>query len=89
MREQIQIIIQHQIPQGCIFDAHSIIEYLIQNHSDHYLSFYKSGSTEHYHSEISKTIDSFDGIIIERVHERSWSLNIHKNFTLNVCWRKK
>lgn len=88
MREQIQSIIQHQIPNGCIFDAHSIIEYLIQNHSDDYLSFYRNGTTEFYHSEISKTIDSFDGIIIKRVGERSWSLNIHKKFTQNACWKK-
>ncbi len=87
MREQIQSIIQHEISKGCIFDAHSIIEYLIQNHSDYYLSFYRNGTTEFYHSEISKTIDSFDGVNIERIGE-SWSLNIHKQFSKNVCWRK-
>ena len=54
MRELIQDIILLQIPQGCIFDAHSIIEYLIQNHSDIYLSSYQSGTTELYHSMISK-----------------------------------
>ncbi len=89
MRELLQDIITRQIPQGCIFDAHSIIEYLIQNHSDIYLSSYQNGTTEFYHSVISKTIDSFDGIIIERIsNNESWSLNIHKKFTKNACWKK-
>lgn len=88
MRNIIQTIIQEQIPKGSVFDAHSIIEYLIQHQSDIYLSSYKNGwTTEFYHSEISKTIASFEGIIIKRVGE-CWSLNIHKKFTPNVCWNK-
>lgn len=84
----IQSIINNQIPQGCVFDAHSIIEYLIQNQSDVYLSTHQNGwSTEYYHSEISKRIASFEGININRVGE-SWSLNIHKKFTPNICWVK-
>ncbi|MBN2881736.1 hypothetical protein JXM83_06830 [Candidatus Woesearchaeota archaeon] len=71
-----------------MFDAHSIIEYLIQNQSDVYLSTHQNGwSTEYYHSEISKRIASFEGININRVGE-SWSLNIHKKFTPNICWVK-
>jgi hypothetical protein len=46
MREKIQSIIQHQISQGCIFDAHSIIKHVIQNHSDDYLSFYEKGKKQ-------------------------------------------
>ena len=88
MRNVIQSIIQESIPKGSVFDAHSIIEYLIQNQSDIYLSSYKNGwTTEFYHSEISKTIASFEGVILKRVGE-CWSLNIHKNFTTNVCWIK-
>jgi len=88
MREVIQSIIQNEIPKGCVFDAHAIIEYLIQNHSDIYLLSYKNDwTTEFYHSEISKKIASFERTILERVGE-SWSHNIHKNFTKNVCWRK-
>lgn len=89
MKELIQSIIQEEIPKGYIFDAHTIIEYLIQKESDIYLSSYKKDwTTEFYHSEISKTIASFekDGII-ERVG-KSWSLNIHKKFSENVCWKK-
>jgi len=88
MREVIQAIIQNQIPKGCIFDAHSIIDYLIQNYSNDYLTSYRNGTTEFYHSEISKTVDSFNGVIIERVSNESWSLNLHKKFTKNACWIK-
>jgi len=88
MKNIIQSIIQDKIPKQCIFDAHSIIEYLIQNQSDNYLSSHQKGwSTKFYHSEISRTIASFEGIIIKRVGN-SWSLNIHKKFTINVCWKK-
>ena len=89
LKEKIQFIIEDIIPTGCFFDAHSIIEYLIQHHSDIYLSSYqKDWTTEYYHSMISKTIDNFDGTIIKR-EVLSWSLNIHKRFTTNACWLKK
>jgi len=88
MRNVIQSIIQDKISEGYIFDAHSIIEYIIQNQSDIYLLSYQNGwTTKFYHSEISKTIASFEGIIIKRVG-KCWSLNIHKKFTKNVCWKK-
>jgi len=88
MKDVIQNIIESKVPKGCIFDAHSIIEYLIQNDSNIYLSSYKNGwTTEFYHSEISKTIADFEEMMIKRVGE-SWSLNIHKKFTKNVCWIK-
>ena len=89
MREIVQSVIQNEIPKGCVFDAHSIIEYLLQNESDIYLlSYKKDWTTEFYHSEISKTIASFEKEgIIERVG-KSWSLNIHKRFSDNVCWKK-
>ncbi len=90
MKELLQDIITQHVPQGCIFDAHSIIEYLIQNHSDVYLSSFKNGTTESYHSVISKNIDSFDGIIIDRMRDNeSWSSNIHNKFTKNACWIKR
>ncbi len=88
MKNIILSIIQNEIPKGYIFDAHSIIEYLIQHHSDIYLESYKNGSTTSvYHSEISKTIATFEGSIIKR-QGKSWSLNIHKRFSQNVCWLK-
>jgi len=88
MKNKIQFIIQHEIPKNCIFDAHSIIEYLLQNDSDIYLLSYKNGwETKFYHSEISKIIATFEEDIIKRQGE-SWSQNIHKKFSPNVCWIK-
>lgn len=87
MKNLIQFIIQREVVRGCVFDAHSIIEYLLLNHSDDYLSSYRTGNTEYYHSEISKIIATFEGSIIERIGE-SWSRNIHNNFTKNICWKK-
>ncbi len=88
MKNTIQNIIQSKIPKGHIFDAHTIIEYLIQFDSDTYLSSYQNNwTTDFYHSEISKLIATFEGEIIER-KGTSWSQNIHKNFSPNVCWIK-
>lgn len=88
MKEIIEKIITKKIKKGYIFDAHTIIEYLIQNESDIYLSTHtNSWATSYYHSEISKTIDSFEGILIKRFG-LSWSQNIHNKFSENVCWIK-
>ena len=88
MKNTIQNIIKSEIPKNCVFDAHTIIEYMIQNHSDIYLSSYQNNwKTDYYHSEISKIIATFEGDIIERQGE-SWSINIHKKFSPNVCWIK-
>ncbi|RUT73308.1 hypothetical protein [Ancylomarina longa] len=88
MRNTIQIIIQSKIPKEFVFDTHSIIDYLIQYHSDIYLSSHQNGwTTEFYHSEISKLIASFEGSIIKRQGE-CWSRNIHFKFSQNACWLK-
>ena len=88
MKNTIQSIIQNEIPKGHVFDAHSIIEYLLQHESDVYLlSHENEWTTEFYHSKISKMINSFDGSLIER-DGKSWSRNIRMNFTENVCWKK-
>jgi len=71
MRNTIQTIIQSKIPKEFVFDAHSIIEYLIQYHNDIYLSSHQNGwSTKYYHSEISKSIASFEGSILKRQGEK-------------------
>lgn len=88
MENTIQTIIQSKIPKGHIFDAHTIIEHLIQYDSDTYLSSYQNNwTTDFYHSKISKLIATFEGEIIER-QGTSWSQNIHKNFSPNMCWIK-
>lgn len=79
-----------EIPSGHIFDAHAVINYLIENHSDDYLNCHTlDETTEHYHSRISKTIDSLcNDNIIKKVNEESFSQNIHKNYSSNKCWKK-
>ena len=91
MEDVIQRIIETKIPNECVFDAHTIIEYLIQNESDIYLSSHEHGwKTKSYHSIISKTIDNFssgDNRLVKRIGD-CWSMNIHKKFSKNTCWRK-
>jgi len=88
MKNTIPDIIQNEIQKNCVFDAHSIIDFLIQYRSDIYLSAHqKNWTTEFYHSEISKTIAEFEGLIIKRQGE-CWSRNIHQKFTPNKCWVK-
>lgn len=88
MKSTIQTIIQSKIPKECIFDAHTIINYLIQNHNDIYLSSYKSNwTTAYYHSEISKIIATFEDSILTRQGE-SWSRHINNQFSQNKCWKK-
>ncbi|GHV79058.1 hypothetical protein AGMMS49944_08490 [Spirochaetia bacterium] len=88
MKTVIQGIIS-KIEAGVIFDAHTIIEKLIQEHSDVYLSSYSNNkSTELYNSQISKIIDSFDGSLITRMPGESWSKNIRDNFSNCAYWKK-
>lgn len=90
----IQAIIQN-IPQGDIFDAHSIIDFLIQNNSDVYLDSYRQGmTTKVYHSQISKIINSFanpndNNRLLDRLGGNIWSRNIHQHFTNNAPYRRR
>ena len=89
MEQIIENIIRQKIKRGHFFDAHSIIDYLIQHESDTYLASHQNGwTTAYYHSEISKMIDQFqnNGLIV--VVGKSWSRNIHQNFSENHCWQK-
>ena len=83
MESTIKTIIQSEIPKECIFDAHTIINYLIQNHNNIYLSTKKNNwTTAFYHSEISKTIATFEESILKRLGE-SWSININNQYSQN------
>lgn len=88
MKSTIQTIIQSVIPKECVFDAHTIINYLIQNHKDVYSSSKnKDWTTAYYHSEISKTIATFEDSILKRQGE-SWSMHVNDKFGPNKCWIK-
>ena len=79
-----------KVPKGCIFDAHSVISYLMKNHTDDYLEFHKDTEpTNSFHSRVSRVINSFvDDKVIERIDVKSYSLNIRGNFSENSCWKK-
>jgi hypothetical protein len=88
MKSTIQTIIQSVIPKECVFDAHTIINYLIQYHNDIYLSSNnKDWTTAYYHSEISKKIATFEDSLLKRQGE-SWSKNINHKYSENKCWIK-
>jgi len=48
MKDLIETIIQNKISSGFIFDTHSIIDYIIQNHSNTYLSSHKKNKQRSY-----------------------------------------
>ena len=78
------------VPKGCIFDAHSVISYLLKNHTDDYLEFHNDAEpTNSFHSRVSRVINSFvEDDVIERIDVKSYSLNIRGNFSENSCWKK-
>ncbi|WP_059369700.1 hypothetical protein [Treponema endosymbiont of Eucomonympha sp.] len=81
-----------KIPCGAIFDSHAIIEYLLQNYSDVYLSSFIGGSTLAYNGIIGNKIESFcspaKGALLAKVGDSSWSMNIRKNFSTCACWKR-
>ena len=79
-----------KVPKGCIFDAHSVIGYLLKNNTDDYLEFHNDTEpTNSFHSRVSRAINPFvDKNVIERLDAKSYSLNIRGNFSENSCWRK-
>ena len=79
-----------KVPKGCIFDAHSVISYLLKKHTDDYLEFHKDTEpTNSFHSRVSRVIKSFvEDNVIERIDAKSYSLNIRGNFSENSCWKK-
>lgn len=81
------------MPKGCIFDAHTVIQLLIEKNTEEYLQAYNQQATvESFHSCLSKEIDAFtqsaNGELITRVGE-AWSKNIRNNYSVCVCWKKK
>jgi hypothetical protein len=88
MKEIIKSIIG-RIPTGMMFDTHAVIEYLLQNNSDAYLQNYNGKTTELYHIYIGQVVaDIAKEGLIENIG-KSWSLNIHKNFSECACWKKQ
>ncbi len=85
LRQDIEAIIDH-MPHNRLFTAHTVIEYLIQNYSDHYLQACGSTTpTETYHSHISSAIrtivDERENLGYIMLEHEAWSKNIHDEFS--------
>jgi hypothetical protein len=81
--------ILQKIPAGKIFDTHLVIEYLLQEYSDVYLSSFSHRAMPAYHGYIGQIVDSFAGKgVISTQIGKSWSINIRKQFSECTCWKK-
>ncbi len=78
---------------GNAFDSHFVIDTLIRDHSDAYLTFVaghlaSSNVTPYAHSEIAKVFASFEGTLVERLPFKSFSYNIRGKASPCTLWRK-
>ena len=93
MESAIRTIV-NEVPQGCVFDSHFVINELIKRFSDEYLSFagrFAGGNqkpTLPAHGQIAQEINKLDPAVIEKIGE-AWSENIHKTPGKCTCWRKR
>jgi hypothetical protein len=82
------------VESGYVFDSHYVINELIINHSDEYLTFmsqFKDSKqpTLTGHQMIGHEIKKCDGNIVERMDCQSWSKNIHGKHGGCALWKKK
>jgi len=94
MKNAIQEIIK-KVPKGKIFDSHYVINQLISDYSDEYLTFVSSVAdssrkTVSVHGLIGKEIKNLSDLV-EQVGEAGdfWSDNIRGNASECTGWRKK
>jgi len=92
IENSIQDIIK-KIPQGKIFDSHYVINQLISDYSDEYLTFASSGTTPQkntasVHGRIGQEIKALSDLV-EQVPGEFWSDNIRGNASVCAGWRKK
>jgi hypothetical protein len=89
LNDAVEKVLKEKINKDYVFDSHAVIAYLLKNDSDAYLKFCKAETTESSHSQIAKIISGFEGSgMIEKVSDKSWSKNIHDQFTPCACWKK-
>jgi hypothetical protein len=82
-----------KIDKGKAFDSHFVIDTIIKEHSDDYLTFVaghlaSSKVTEYAHSEIAKIIASFRGILVEDLPYQSVSYNIRGKASSCALWKR-
>ncbi len=81
------------IDKGNAFDSHFVIDTIIRDHSDDYLTFAanhlaSSNITEYAHSEIAKIIATFRGILVKDLPNKSISYNIRGNASPCNLWER-
>ena len=86
--------ILRNIPPGMAFDSHFVIGQLVQRFSDRYLRFcsrYANSdeTTRTAHQQIGRVINSFNGLLIQRLRFRAFSLNIHGIASPCAAWRRR
>lgn len=92
MQNAIQSIV-NEVPKGCIFDSHCVINELIKRFSDEYFSFVSNFAMNNQqitltaHGQIGKEINKLDGTIVRKIGD-AWSENIHKTLSKCTCWEK-
>lgn len=89
LENQIRTFIS-EVPPGCIFDAHAVIFYLLENHPDEYLRFHAvEEPINSFHSRISRVVAKLaNNVMIERVDTDAYSKTITGNYRANACWKK-
>ena len=92
MKNAIQSIV-NEVPKGCVFDSHYVINELIKRFSDEYLFFVSKFAMNNQqitltvHGQIGKEINKLHGTILRKIGD-AWSENIHKTPSKCTCWEK-
>ena len=82
-----------RVDKGNAFDSHFVIDTIIREHSDEYLTFVakhlaSSKVTEYAHSELAKIIASFRGRLVQDLHCKSTSYNIRGKASSCSLWER-
>lgn len=94
MESAVESVIR-KVERGVYFDSHFVIDTIIRDHSDAYLTFAaeripRDMVTEYVHSEIAKIISAYNGSLVERVEgAESMSYNIRGNASTCALWIRR
>lgn len=92
MQPTVERIVQG-VPSGMVFDSHYVIDTLIKERSDVYLSFaaqqYPNGqaSTPNFHAQIAVVIRGLTHLV-SQPQLRSWSYSIHDKAVDCELWQR-
>ena len=89
LKEIVEKIID-EIPNGYIFDAHTVSRMCIEKYSDDYLRNHANTDTKtnQFHGNISNVIRGLEKTKVEQIG-KGYSMNIHNNLSECTFWRKK